>query len=82
MLQPPGFRLEDVTLAVTLWHGEQDSLAPIAHSKELAKRLPTAEVVTLPNVGHLHKPEAIAEIASTLARKSDTVTTTRRPSFG
>lgn len=82
MLQPPGFRLEDVTLAVTLWHGEQDSLIPIAHSKELAKRLPTAEVVTLPNVGHLHKPEAIAEIASTLARKSVTVATTRRPSFG
>jgi hypothetical protein len=34
MLQPPGFRLEDVTLAVTLWHGEQDSLIPISHSKD------------------------------------------------
>jgi len=70
MLQPPGFRLEDVTLAVTLWHGEQDSLIPISHSKELARRLPTAKVVTLANVGHLHNPEAIAEIASTLVRKS------------
>ena len=70
MLQPPGFRLEDVTLAVTLWHGEQDSLIPISHSKELARRLPTAKVVTLANVGHLHKPEAIVKIASTLVRKS------------
>jgi pimeloyl-ACP methyl ester carboxylesterase len=59
-----------VTLAVTLWHGEQDSLIPISHSKELARRLPTAKVVTLANVGHLHKPEAIVEIASTLVRKS------------
>src|SRR5450755_2781199 len=40
MLQPPGFRLEDVTLAVTLWHGEQDSLIPISHSLELARRYP------------------------------------------
>ena len=55
MLQPPGFRLEDVTLAVTLWHGEQDSLIPISDSKELARRLPTAKVVTLANVGHLHR---------------------------
>jgi pimeloyl-ACP methyl ester carboxylesterase len=68
MLQPPGFRLEDVPLAVTLWHGEQDSLIPISHSRELARRLPTAKVVALASVGHLHKPEAIAEIASRLAR--------------
>lgn len=52
------------------WHGEQDSLIPISHSKELARRLPTAKVVALANVGHLHKPEAIVEIASTLVRKS------------
>ena len=67
LLHPLGFRLEDVHLHVTLWHGEDDSLIPISHSQELAKRLTSAEVVALTGVGHLHAAERIAEIAAALA---------------
>jgi pimeloyl-ACP methyl ester carboxylesterase len=71
-LQPPGFRLEDVRLHVALWHGEEDSLIPISHCRELAKRLASAELVALRGVGHLHPPDRVAEIAAALATRAET----------
>jgi pimeloyl-ACP methyl ester carboxylesterase len=71
-LQPPGFRLEDVHLHVRLWHGEDDSLIPISHARELAKRLASAEVVALRGVGHLHPPDRVAEIAAALVTTAPT----------
>jgi pimeloyl-ACP methyl ester carboxylesterase len=65
---PLDFDLDAVTLPVRVWHGTADTLVPIAHGRHLAARLASAQLVELPDVGHLHTPERIAQVASELTR--------------
>jgi pimeloyl-ACP methyl ester carboxylesterase len=62
------FDLDDVKLPVKVWHGTADKLVPISHARHLAARLPSAELLELPDVGHLHTPERVAQIATALTR--------------
>ena len=52
LLRPWGFGLEEITVPVRLWQGEVDVLVPPAHSRRLAARIPTAELVQVPRAGH------------------------------
>ena len=67
---PLDFDLDAVTLPVKVWHGTADQLVPIAQARHLAGRLASAELIELPNVGHLHTPERIAGIARELTQTS------------
>jgi pimeloyl-ACP methyl ester carboxylesterase len=52
--KPWGFRLEDISIKVHVWHGEDDSNAPMAaHGKVLASGLPNAEVKFYSGEGHI-----------------------------
>jgi pimeloyl-ACP methyl ester carboxylesterase len=62
------FDLEEVKMPVKIWHGTADTLVSIAHARHLAARLGSAELVELADVGHLHTPERIAQIAADLTR--------------
>lgn len=62
------FDLDAVTMPVKIWHGAADTLVPMSQARHLAARLPSAELVQLPDVGHLHTPERIAQIATELTR--------------
>ncbi|WP_405013833.1 alpha/beta fold hydrolase [Kitasatospora sp. NBC_01539] len=50
---PWGFDPADVRCPVLLLHGERDRVVPAAHSRWLARRLPTAELRTTPGDGHI-----------------------------
>src|SRR5215831_8111619 len=47
-----GFKLEDIGLAVTLWHGGDDKVAPIAGAHRLEQAIPDAKLEVLPDTGH------------------------------
>jgi len=47
-----GFDLGSVECDVTLWHGRDDPLVPVAHGRDLAARLPKGEFREMPERGH------------------------------
>lgn len=61
-----GFRPEDVTVPVTLWHGQADRNVPVAHARDLADRLPKAELHEFPGEGHLLVYDRLAEMLRAL----------------
>jgi pimeloyl-ACP methyl ester carboxylesterase len=50
--RPWGFRPEDVTVPVHLWHGTDDIAASAAGARELAERVPACTFHLVPDVGH------------------------------
>ncbi len=48
-----GFRLEDISMMVHLWHGEQDTVSPIAVGRLIASEIPDCVSKFYPNEGHL-----------------------------
>lgn len=56
--------LPRLAVPLLLLHGEADSAIPIATAREAAARVPGAELVTLPSLGHLAHEERPADIAA------------------
>jgi pimeloyl-ACP methyl ester carboxylesterase len=50
-----GFRLEDIGIPVTLWHGMADRLVPLAHARVVASALPHARLHVVEG-GHFSLP--------------------------
>jgi pimeloyl-ACP methyl ester carboxylesterase len=51
--RPWGFRPEDITVPVHLWHGEADRNAPPAMGRYLARAIPGCQARFLPGEAHL-----------------------------
>jgi pimeloyl-ACP methyl ester carboxylesterase len=51
-----GFRLGDIRLPLTFWHGEADATVPLSHSLLLAAAMPAARVIRRPGEGHFSLP--------------------------
>ena len=51
--KPWGFELSSITKPVKIWQGDQDFMVPHAHSRWLAKHIPTAELTFIPGQGHV-----------------------------
>lgn len=65
-----GFRLEDVKGTVRLWHGADDTFAPVNHSRWMASRIPNAEVRVQEGVAHFGAVEILPDILGWLAASS------------
>jgi 3-oxoadipate enol-lactonase len=48
-----GAEVERITVPTTVLHGAQDAVVPVANGRLLARRLPGAEYIELPDAGHL-----------------------------
>ncbi|EWT01417.1 hydrolase [Intrasporangium oryzae NRRL B-24470] len=61
-----GFRLEDVTVPVYVWHGDADQDVPISQARRMAKRIPKSVLHECPGEGHLlvasHLQEILVEL--------------------
>jgi pimeloyl-ACP methyl ester carboxylesterase len=68
LLEPLDFDIAEVKMPVTIWCGTADSLVPIAQGRNLTARLASAKLVEVPDVGNLHTPERVAQIATELTR--------------
>lgn len=51
--RPWGFELSDVRVPVLWWHGDGDHIVPWSHGEHCVRRLPDAELLTLPGESHL-----------------------------
>jgi len=54
--QPWGFALEDIAADVTLWHGEDDTVVPVAMGHYLAEKIPRCAAIFLKAEGHFSLP--------------------------
>ena len=52
ILNPWGFRLEDISFPVTIWHGGLDTQARIVHGKIYAQSIPNSTLKIFENDGH------------------------------
>ncbi len=51
--RPWGFRLQDISMDVHLWHGERDTSTPPAMARYMAEVMPNAHLTMFPHEGHL-----------------------------
>jgi pimeloyl-ACP methyl ester carboxylesterase len=49
---PWGFRLQDITAPVRLWHGEQDANVSLSAARYMAQAIPNCQATFLPQEGH------------------------------
>lgn len=50
---PWGFKVADIQMPVSLWHGEEDTLVPLAHGRYMADALPNCQAHFIPGEGHI-----------------------------
>jgi len=66
-VKPWGFRLEDISIEVHLWHGEDDTVVPPAMGRYLSQTLPKCQARFLPGEGHFSLlPNHVEEILEVL----------------
>ena len=51
--RPWGFRLEEIQIPTSLWHGEVDTTIPIALAHAVARAIPNCQATFVPGEGHL-----------------------------
>jgi pimeloyl-ACP methyl ester carboxylesterase len=65
---PWGFRLEDITMEIHLWHGEEDVSTPLPIARYMASAIPNCHATFLPGEGHFllfnHWEEILAVLVS------------------
>ncbi len=50
---PWGIPLEEIRVPVSVWHGESDTLVPLANGQYLAKAIPNCQAHFVPGEGHM-----------------------------
>ncbi len=50
---PWGFSLAEIQMPVSVWHGEEDKLVPVAHGRTMAKAIPHSQTNFIPGEGHI-----------------------------
>jgi pimeloyl-ACP methyl ester carboxylesterase len=66
-----GFRLEDITTPVHIWHGDDDRNVPISHGRLQAERIPGARLHECPGQGHLLVLDHLEEILRTVSAEGE-----------
>jgi pimeloyl-ACP methyl ester carboxylesterase len=62
-----GFDVESVQSPMAIFHGDADTMVPLRHGEELAKRVPHAELTVWPGAGHLGTITHVEDILDALA---------------
>jgi pimeloyl-ACP methyl ester carboxylesterase len=65
--RPWGFDVESIESPLQLFHGDADTMVPLRHSEELAKRVPTAQLTVWPGAGHLGTIKHVDDVLDSLS---------------
>jgi pimeloyl-ACP methyl ester carboxylesterase len=65
---PWDFDVSEIRVPVLLWHGEKDVFSPVAHTRWLAERIPTAIRTIFPGKAHFGALEVVPDMLSWLIR--------------
>lgn len=57
-----GFEVERIDTPLKVFHGDADTMVPVRHSEELARRVPGAQLTIWPGEGHLGTVTHVGEI--------------------
>jgi pimeloyl-ACP methyl ester carboxylesterase len=66
IVRPWRFRVENIRMPVTLWHGLDDRLVPEAMARDLAEAIPDCRAHFVPGEGHLLAIHCVDEIFESL----------------
>ena len=77
-----GFRLDDITVPVDIWHGDDDRNVPISHGRLQAERIPGARLHECPGEGHLLVIDRLDEILRTVSAHGAGGSDPRKPRAG
>jgi pimeloyl-ACP methyl ester carboxylesterase len=66
--RPWGFALQEISMPVHVWHGEQDKLVPVEQGRIQAKTIPNAIARFFPNEGHTLGVNQAEDLIGTLVR--------------
>lgn len=66
MVRPWGFRLEDITIQVQIWHGEADVNNPLQFGEYLRDAIPNTQATFFPGEGHFFILKRWGEILAQL----------------
>ncbi|MBI5954888.1 MAG: alpha/beta hydrolase [Chloroflexi bacterium] len=64
--RPWGFALQEISMPVHVWHGEQDRIVPVEQGRIQAKAIPNANARYFPNEGHTLGVNQLEELLDTL----------------
>ncbi len=64
--RPWGFELEQIHTPVSMWHGAEDTLAPMALARYVAGHIPGCVFKVIPGAGHAGTFSCADEVISTL----------------
>jgi pimeloyl-ACP methyl ester carboxylesterase len=64
---PWGFELSDIVVPTMLWHGANDTLSPVGHSRWLAANIPTSTVIVQPGTAHFGAFAIVPDVLTWLA---------------
>jgi pimeloyl-ACP methyl ester carboxylesterase len=64
--QPWGFDVERIATPLIVFHGDEDTMVPVRHAEELAKRVPGTQLTVWPGEGHLGTIAHVGEILDAL----------------
>jgi pimeloyl-ACP methyl ester carboxylesterase len=56
-------RLKEIAVPTLVIHGQHDPLLPLDHGNALAKAIPTAKLVVIPDMGHMFSPRLCGRVA-------------------
>jgi pimeloyl-ACP methyl ester carboxylesterase len=65
-----GFRLEDITVPVNVWHGDEDRNVPLSHGRLQAERIPGARMHECSGEGHMLVVDHLEEILRTVSAET------------
>jgi pimeloyl-ACP methyl ester carboxylesterase len=68
---PWGFEPADIKVPVLVWHGQEDVLSPVAHSRWLADRIPNARMLIQPGAAHFAALEALPDVLAWAIKPPD-----------
>ncbi len=64
--RPWGFELEQIHTPVSMWHGAEDTLAPVALARYVAEHIPGGVIKVIPGADHAGTFSCADEVMSTL----------------